>query len=92
MKNLLEYILIHLVENPEEVRVEETEQDGVFYYAIHVHPDDTGRVIGKKGSIINAIRNIAKVRAVREGIHVQISIKTEDDQVTPTKTDETEIR
>ncbi len=78
MKNLLEYILIHLVENPEEVKVEETEQDGVFYYTIHVHPDDTGRVIGKRGSTINAIRNIAKVRAVREGVRIQINIETEE--------------
>ena len=79
MKNLLEYILIHLVENPEDVRIDEKEGDGLVIYTIVTHPDDVGRVIGKRGSIINSIRNIAKVRAIKEGVRVRVEVDSQAD-------------
>lgn len=86
MKNLLEFILIHLVDNPEEVKIEISEDDRGTTYLIHVHPDDMGKVIGKKGSVINAIRSIAKIRAIKEGIRPYITLaepaETEKEVVT----------
>lgn len=75
MKNLLEYLLIHLVNFPEDVVVEEHETGRGFEYLLKVNPEDMGRVIGKKGSVIEAIRSIAKVRAVKEGIRVFIKLE-----------------
>ena len=65
MKNLLEYILIHLVQYPEDVRIEEVEDERGFLYTIHVNEEDIGRVIGKGGAVIHSIRNIGKIRAAR---------------------------
>lgn len=79
MKNLLEFLLIHLCNHPEDVRVEEEVTDRETIYTLHVHQEDMGRVIGKHGSIIQSIRTIAKVRAVKEGIRVNIRLA--DDQV-----------
>lgn len=75
MKNLLEYLLIHLVNFPEDVSVEETQTERGFEYFLKVNPEDMGRVIGKKGAVIEAIRSIAKVRAVKEGIRVFIKLQ-----------------
>lgn len=80
MKNLLEFLLIHLVQHPEDVRIEETEGDRETVYTIYVHAEDMGRIIGKNGSIIQAIRNIAKVRAIKEGIRAQIVLADPVDQ------------
>jgi uncharacterized protein len=77
MKNLLEFILIHLVDHPEEVSIEEQTDDRGTVYLIHVHADDKGKVIGKKGSIINAIRQVARIRALKEGIHAHITLAEE---------------
>lgn len=74
MKNLLEFILIHLVNYPDEVQIEEVQDEQGSVFTIHVHSEDIGRVIGKKGSLIQAIRQIAKIRAVKEGIRAQIVI------------------
>ena len=74
MKNLIEYILIHIVENPEEVKIETEPNDQGTTYIITVHPDDMGRVIGKKGSIIQSIRAICRVRAMKEGERANIIV------------------
>jgi len=74
MKNLLEFLLNRLVDHPEDVSVEETEDDRGFLFTIHVHAEDMARVIGKKGSVIQSIRNIAKVRAIKEGIRAHVTL------------------
>lgn len=82
MKNLLEFLLIHLCNHPEEVKIDEEVRERETLYTLHVHPDDMGRVIGKNGSIINAIRAIAKVRAVKEGIRATIVLAEQVGQET----------
>lgn len=68
MKNLLEYILIRLVEYPEEVKVEEsTLEDGTILLTVNANEADYGRIIGKAGAVISAIRSIIRVRAIKEG-------------------------
>ncbi|MBU0978620.1 MAG: KH domain-containing protein [Patescibacteria group bacterium] len=74
MKNLIEYILIHIVENPEDVKIETEPNEQGTTYIITVHPDDMGRVIGKKGSIIQSIRAICRVRAMKEGERANIIV------------------
>lgn len=74
MKNLLEYILIHLVQFPEDVKVEEETDEKGSLFTIHVNQEDIGRVIGKGGAIIHSIRNIGRIRAIKEGIRARITI------------------
>ncbi len=82
MKNLIEFILIHLVDHPEDVVIDETKGEQETTYLIHVHAEDIGRVIGKGGSVIQAIRQIARVRATKEGERVRIDVFT-DETVAP---------
>ena len=74
MKTLIEFILNRLVEHPEEVVVTESEDNGIKIYTISVHSDDIGRVIGKQGSVINAIRTIVKIKAIKDGDRVQVEV------------------
>lgn len=89
MKNLLEYILIHLVQYPEDVVIDETEDERGFLYTIHVNPEDVGRVIGKGGAVIHSIRNIGKIRAIKEGIRARITI--DDGKERPVETTEAPV-
>ncbi len=61
MKELVEYIVKSLVENPDKVKVStEEESEKVTILNIEVDSNDLGKVIGKGGKIANSIRTIVK--------------------------------
>lgn len=73
MKDLALYILSHIVTNPDDVSVEETEtEDGNVTLTIQVNKEDMGRVIGKEGKVIRAIRDVIKVLALKQNKHVDV--------------------
>ena len=62
MKELIEYIAISVVTNPDEVKVTETvESDDRIVISLEVHPEDKGRIIGRQGQFARAMRSILKV-------------------------------
>ncbi len=58
MKNLLKSIVQALVDNPEQVEVLEVKTEHVSVFELRVAKEDVGKVIGKKGRTVQAIRNI----------------------------------
>ncbi|WP_226578701.1 KH domain-containing protein [Halobacillus litoralis] len=58
MKALIETIVTPLVDHPEDIVVDEKEEDHKVVYHLTVHPDDVGKVIGKNGRIAKAIRTV----------------------------------
>ncbi len=57
-KGLLEYLVRSLVEDPDQVAVLELEKEGVVIMELKVSASDRGRVIGKQGKTIKAIRKL----------------------------------
>lgn len=74
MKETLEYIITSLVDAPDDVHVDENEEDGTTNYIITVAKDDMGKIIGKEGKVIRSIRNIMKVKAMKENKRINISL------------------
>ena len=74
MKEIVEVIAKSLVENPDQVVVEEKEEDRVVIYELHVAPEDMGKVIGKQGRIAKALRTVVKAAATRENKKVTVEI------------------
>jgi len=58
MKYFVEFVVSSLVQYVEEVDVQETENESSVSYKIRLNSADIGRVIGKKGRTIGAIRNL----------------------------------
>ena len=68
MKELLEYIVKELVDNPDEVKItEENEDDKTVIFKLNVSENDLGKVIGKKGRTANAIRVIMRAASAKRG-------------------------
>lgn len=74
MSELVRSVVLRIVTYPEMVQVTEVEKDGVITVEIRVAPDDMGRVIGKGGRVINAIRTIAKAGASRDDTKVFVEV------------------
>jgi len=75
MKDFLEYLIAKLIDKKKELVIEEiTMSDQSFQYNISAAPEDVGKIIGKDGKIIQAIRQVAKILAVKMGLHVRIQI------------------
>jgi predicted RNA-binding protein YlqC (UPF0109 family) len=74
VKELVEIIARSLVDNPEEVKVIETETDKSVLLELRVAPDDMGKVIGKQGKIAKSIRTLTKAAAAKAGKRVAVEI------------------
>jgi hypothetical protein len=72
MRELVEYIVKALVENPESVQITETEGESVIIIEVRVDESDMGKVIGKEGRIANAIRTVAKAAGGKEKKRVNV--------------------
>jgi predicted RNA-binding protein YlqC (UPF0109 family) len=67
MRELLLSIVKELVDHPENVEVHEVVGERTTVLELKVHSDDIGKVIGRKGRIINSLRIIIKSAAVKDG-------------------------
>lgn len=74
MKQTLHYIITNIVEKPEDVLINEEETDEVINFTISVAKEDMGKVIGKEGKVIRAIRNVLKIPAIKQGKRINISL------------------
>jgi hypothetical protein len=75
MKELLEYLVRELVDEPDEVSVEEFEEDdGTLVLELSVGDEDYGKVIGRGGRTANALRLVVKAAAVKEDRRVLVDI------------------
>ncbi len=74
MKELVEYILKNLVDYPDQVVVEEIETSQETVLELTVAGSDMGRVIGKRGRVINSIRTLVQVPAAKQGKRVSVEL------------------
>lgn len=71
----LDFIARSLVDHPDDVEIAEGEdEDGQLVLELRVHPDDMGKVIGKRGRTAKAIRTMVKAAATRDGATATVEI------------------
>jgi len=74
MAELLEWLVRHLVDNPEAVRVEEVEREDATVLQLYVAVEDRGQVIGRAGRIARALRTIVRASAARSRRRIVLEI------------------
>ena len=80
MKELVEYIVASLVDNPDEVAVAEVDNGSETVLELTVNGSDMGRVIGKNGRVINSIRTLVQVSAAKQGKQVTVELVEPEDR------------
>ena len=71
---VLEYVASWLVDHPEDVSISEAEGERGPVLEIAVNPEDIGKIIGKQGRIIRALRTVARAAAQRDGESVSVEV------------------
>jgi len=77
MKELLTTLVRLLVDEPEDVSVEETDINGTIRYQIRVAAADAGRVIGRQGRVIRALRVVMRSVAGSADHRVEVELDQE---------------
>lgn len=75
MKDFLQYLLSLIVDHPDEIKIEEkTFGENTLQYIVSANTEDIGKIIGKGGKIIQSIRNVVKILAIKENKQIRIEV------------------
>ena len=74
MQGLVEFIAKSLVDDPSQVHVSEIEGESSVILELRVGPEDMGRIIGKGGRTVNAMRTLIRVLAAKQGKRVTLEV------------------
>ncbi len=74
MKETMCYLLNNLIDKREQVEIEYEEQGQIVRFRIKVEPSDRGKLIGKDGKVIRALRNVFSLIGIKNDRKVFIEI------------------
>jgi len=72
--DVLAYIVAELVDNPDDVHIEEVEDDQGVVLELRVNPEDVGKVIGKRGRTAKALRALVRAAGALDDEDVTVEI------------------
>jgi uncharacterized protein len=73
-EELVRYLVESLVEDASSVSIEKVESGDSVRFEVSLDPEDVGKVIGRGGRIIKAVRTLARAAGSTEGLHVDVDI------------------
>ena len=74
MQAFLEYVIKGLVQNPGAVSATPVDRDGLTVYELRLHQEDVGKIIGRHGVTINAIRSLLLAGSAKKGTRCSVEI------------------
>lgn len=75
MKKFLEYVVSKIIDKDQKFEIEEAKNEyGEILFNIKVDASQIGQVVGRNGNIISAIRNLAKIIAVKQNVRARVNL------------------
>ena len=78
MDAFLDFVVKGLVDRPDAVQITPVERNGMTIYELRVHPTDMGKIIGRQGATINAIRALLLVGTAKKGVRCALEVIDEE--------------
>ena len=78
MKDLIEFLAKNIVSEVSKVRVDESTGEGGQVIKLSVAQEDMGKIIGKSGRVIKALRSLLKIKAIKEDKRVYLDLVNKD--------------
>ncbi len=73
-KAVVEYIARYLAEEPDAVEVDLEERRGEVVLLVHASPSDMGRLIGRRGRVVQAMRQLTRAASASEGVRATVDV------------------
>lgn len=73
-RDVVDYLVRELVDDPDSVSIEAVEDRGRVEFQVETAPDDVGRIIGRRGHVIQSIRTLARAAAAKDGLEADVEI------------------
>lgn len=74
MKDALLYIVSSIITSSKKPEIEESVDEGVINFTVSVDKENIGKVIGKEGKVIKAIRTVLRIAAIKQNKRVNINL------------------
>lgn len=71
---VVEHVTRNVAEEPDAIDVRVEERRGEVQLLVHASPGDMGRLIGKRGRVIQALRQVARAAGAAEGIRANVDV------------------
>jgi predicted RNA-binding protein YlqC (UPF0109 family) len=72
--NVTEYVTRNLADDPDAIDVEVEERRGEVALMVHANPSDMGRLIGRRGRVIQALRQLVRAAGTADGVKANVDI------------------
>ena len=73
-KAVVEYVARYLAEEPDAVEVDLAERRGEITLLVHASPSDMGRLIGRRGRVVQALRQLTRAASASEGVRATVDV------------------
>lgn len=75
MKEFVEYLVKQICSKPDEVKVEEGNEEGLYVYKVRAAAEDMGTIIGKEGHTIKSLRDLIRAKAIKDDVRVRVIVE-----------------
>ena len=74
MQSFLDFVVRGLVDRPDAVSITPVEKGNTTVFELRVHPTDVGKIIGRQGATIHAIRALLQVASAKQGLRCHLEL------------------
>ncbi len=75
MEDLIKLLIEPLVKDVDKIKIEKNQEGDNIAFILNVPQEDIAKVIGKNGKMIKSIKNLVKVRAIKENVFASVEVK-----------------
>ena len=79
LQEFLEYVVANLIEHPDQASVLHDIEDDRHLFRVVLAQDDVGRVIGRQGGTIRAIRSLLEAACIKQKVHASVEVGTREE-------------
>lgn len=83
VEELITFIVRSLVDKPDQVELRGLDADGTRTYELKVAPEDVGKVIGRDGRTVGALRTLLSTAALKLAPGAKVKLELLDDRRGP---------